>query len=250
MQWWQDFFDDAYADIMLERDEPEELDNLAQFLLDILHLKPNQTVFDQCCGIGNVSNSLAKKGLNVVGVDQSEPYIARAKKDQPREGLVSYVLGDALHYTTPMLCDGAYNWYTSFGYFDKDEQNIKMLECVYKSLKAGAHFILDYTNPFYILQNFQESTVIRKNINDQEWLLLKEASIDVLRQMFVSKWTLVSTEGKSTTKIGESKIYFPHDFKKMFRQCGFENIQFLGDRQGSPFTKNSPRCLVLANKSA
>ncbi len=236
--WWHDFFDETFADLILER-ELKELEKTTQFLIDTLSLKRNNIVFDQCCGTGNIANALAQKGMQVIGVDQSEVYINRAKlQNNQKITDCSYTVGDARTFVPSVLCDAAYNWYTSFGYSDNDAENIKMLQSVSKALKPGARFILDYTNPFYILQNFNDSQVIRKKINGSDLVVLKEASIDVMRNMFISKWSTLFPDGKVNSKEGESRIYFPRDLTEMFKMSQFENIYFLGSyRRGTVYKR-------------
>src|SRR5262245_25674439 len=70
--WWNEFFDDAYADISLvprtaEAERAQEA--AASFLKSKLRLDAGATVFDQCCGIGRLSLPLAARGVRVVGVD-------------------------------------------------------------------------------------------------------------------------------------------------------------------------------------
>ena len=78
-EWWNNFFNDSFADLLLERNNQEKLDKEASFLINELNLK-NQVVFDQCCGSGSIACALAKQGIAVIGVDQSASYIKRAKK--------------------------------------------------------------------------------------------------------------------------------------------------------------------------
>ena len=247
--WWNNFFDDIFADLLLERIETKKLDEVTNFLVSELKLTAGQTVFDQCCGSGDLSCALAKKGLNIIGVDQCESYIHRALKKAKNEHLsVDFYIADAFKFLPQKLCDAAFNWYTSFGYSDDDQVNLKMLNCAYNALKPSGYFILDYTNPSYIFENFQVHKIFRKSLKEGEIIILKESNINLERGMFISTWTYIFPNGTQKTKIGESRIYLAKDLQQMLASCGFKNIRFQGDIYGGKLTKDSPRCIAIAQK--
>ncbi len=66
---------------------------------EVLRLKGQQRLLDVACGPGNFTGKLATHlapGGLAVGLDISEPMLARAVRDNPGRG-VCYVRGDALH---------------------------------------------------------------------------------------------------------------------------------------------------------
>jgi 2-polyprenyl-3-methyl-5-hydroxy-6-metoxy-1,4-benzoquinol methylase len=78
--WWTTLYDDTLADMLLVRRNAEELRTTIAFLGEQLGLRPGAVVFDQCCGIGSLSNPLAEAGARVVGVDQCAAYVERARR--------------------------------------------------------------------------------------------------------------------------------------------------------------------------
>lgn len=247
--WWSDFFDESFADLLLERSSQEKLSQEVDFLVSELDLTSNQLVFDQCCGSGEVSCAIAKRGMRVIGVDQSEPYITLARKKAAKDTLnCTFYQDDALTFVPAEKCDAAFNWYTSFGYSESDTVNRKMLECAYASLKSGGKFVLDYTNPAFIFQHFTEHKIFKCPIQGQEMIVLKECEADLRRGMLISEWTYLSPDGKRKTKKGESRIYFARDLEDMFKECGFEVLSFKGNLSHETLTKNSARCIVTARK--
>lgn len=57
---------------------------------------PGKRVLDVCCGTGDVSLALARRGAEVVGLDFSEPMLAVARGRIPTDANVTFVQGDAL----------------------------------------------------------------------------------------------------------------------------------------------------------
>lgn len=247
--WWDDFFDESFADLLLERSNQERFSQEVDFLIAELELKNGHLAFDQCCGSGEVSCALAQCGIQVVGVDQSAPYIERAiEKGNKHQLNCNFYKADALTFIPIEPCDAAFNWYTSFGYSEVDAVNKKMLECAYSSLKRGGKFVLDYTNPAFIFQNFTEHKIFKCPIQGQEMIVLKECEADLKRGMLISSWTYLSPNGEKRSKRGESRIYLARDIEDMLKACGFEVISFKGGLSHEPFTKNSARCIVTARK--
>lgn len=246
--WSQDFFDENFG-VFLKRDNPTQLSNEIDFIIQTLHLKKNEFVLDQCCGFGALSLPLAKKGIHVIGVDQSKSYIKQASQQAFKENLpCQFYHDDALTFVCPQQVDAAFNWYTSFGYNESDMINLKMLENVYHNLKPGGRYLLDYYNAAYILQNFNPFQIIEKTLPQGQLIIHKNCDFDLVRGMLTSSWQYILPDGRRKTLKGESRIYFARDFLTLFQTCGFKDIHFFGDVFNNELTKDSKRCIVLATK--
>src|SRR5262245_35079540 len=126
--WWESLYDDLTAEVFLGAD-PAELVATTTFLIDKLALTPGNLVLDQCCGVGTVALALAGRGLRVVGVEQSEPYVRQARDEARRRGLdgCSFHAGDAFAFVPSEPCDASFNWRTGFGNAEEDAANLRML---------------------------------------------------------------------------------------------------------------------------
>src|SRR5256885_2100707 len=91
-----DFYDDAFADVVLSRRDDPAVQQAVDFLIERLRLQPGDRVLDQGCGTGRLLLPLAARGLHAVGVDASDRYITRARSEAERLGLqVELHAGDA-----------------------------------------------------------------------------------------------------------------------------------------------------------
>ena len=244
-KWWADFFDETFSDLTREWRNEAYLGYLADFLIEKFILKKGSLLFDQCCGTGEISHALAKKGIRVIGVDQSKKYIAKARKTKLP---CTFYAGDAFTFVTPEKCDAAVNWWTSFGLVEEDSQNIKMLKRVYESLKPGGWFALEYSNADYETKHFIERTEYKKRIKGGVLTSIREYKIDKARGMKTSRWTYRYPSGKTVKKYGETRLYTPKDITPMLRACGFRKIKILADIDGNKVSKDHPRFLCLAQK--
>lgn len=242
--WWADFHNLETATLFLQR--PTEVqEKLTSFLKRHLKLTTNQIVFDQCCGIGTVTQPLEEQNIKVVGVDICEEYIDYANEKSMLQGSESqYFCEDAFQFIPTEKCDAAINWYSSFGYADTDVQNIKMFQCVADSLKSGGYFALDFLNVAGVLNDFK-SCMMRKN-EEAETMIVRDCWLDLENGRLEQDWHYF---GKiNQVKHSSVKLYLPHQLKEMLVQCGFENFQFFGDLDDSPLKIDSPRCIIIAQK--
>ena len=83
-----------------------------------------------------VIRRIVGKGMDV-RVDANEGYVRRARAEAAAEGVpCAFHAGDAFAFVPPEPCDGAFNWYTSFGYTEDDRRNARMLRRAFEALNA------------------------------------------------------------------------------------------------------------------
>ncbi len=246
--WWEDFFEDTFADFFLERDQ-KNLEEARAFLFKTLSLKEGMVLFDQCCGVGNISHILARSGIKTIGVEQSGEYVRLAKEIAIEEHLsCEFFQGDALTFLPLEKCDAAINWYTSFGYSLDDNVNLKMLQMAYEALKNGGVFALDFHNIPFVLQQPQSTRQIRKNKAGNECVVTRTSIFNLEEGSYLSKWAYEYLDGTVKNKEGTTRVYLPHQLKAMLLDVGFTSIQFFGDTDCAPLTVDSPRCFLIARK--
>src|SRR5436853_1073362 len=73
--WYESFFGPDYLKQYAHTTTLQEVEGVAK----ILHLRPGSRVLDLACGAGRHSIELAKRGLEVVGYDLSEPLLKAAR---------------------------------------------------------------------------------------------------------------------------------------------------------------------------
>jgi SAM-dependent methyltransferase len=240
--WCKPLYDDLLAELLLERSDVAET---IAFLVEKLDLAPGARVFDQCCGIGSISLPLAARGFAVVGVDQSEGYVARAKKDAASAGLaLEIVHADACAFVPRPPVDAAFNWWTSFGYAPNDEANLEMLRRAFEALAPGGAFALDFMNVPGVYRGFQRSVVTRK----AEIVLVRESEVDLSRGVMNKRWSYFLPDGERVVKGSAVRLYQPHDLGAMLARAGFERVDFFGSVRGEPLDLDSPRCIAVARR--
>ena len=118
-----------------------------QQILDREGLKP-RTCVDLACGTGSVTAILARKGLDVVGVDMSEDMLTQAfQKVQDMENPPRFVCQMLQQLRLPRAVDLAVCALDSLDYITNPADCAEAIRRVYKYLNPGGIFIFDVNTP-------------------------------------------------------------------------------------------------------
>lgn len=117
-------------------------------ILRRLDYHPN-TVLDVACGTGNVSEILAERGYQVVGIDISQPMIEAAKRKRSN---VEYHAQDVAELNLGRQFDLAISLFDSLNYVIDPDQLRRGMTRVAEHLVTGGLFIFD-VNTIYALSN-------------------------------------------------------------------------------------------------
>ena len=232
-QWWLDFYNDEHAELVLTKNCGEVFD----FISKCHPLKGGETLFDQCCGKGYLANEFIKRGIKTTGVDASKPYIEFANANYS-DAESKFILADAKEFVLKDKADIGINWYTSFGYDESDDENIKMIKTLSESIKPHGSFFIATMNPRFVVKNFQKFIVKYIERGDGTIIAIRESFIE--NNMLKSKWLVVYPDGERKTFSGQVKMYDLSDFKRMLPEHGlrieqvYSNIDFgeLNDDSG------------------
>ena len=274
--WWQSFYDDTPFELYMVRTNQAELEESIAFLREKLHLTAGATIFDQCCGFGAMSIPLAERGFRMFGADLCKKYIAMAKKAvasksgnsnkakvakgksakaktrksaaSPQKLDATFAVADAFDFVPRVACDAAFNWYTSFGYANEDEQNMKMVARAFAALKPGGYYALDFLNMPMIMQAFKSSMSTTLHSPQGDIVQTRQCSFDLYKGTMEQHWTWAMPDGKELTQNSTLRAYMPCDLVAMFKRVGFVDVQLYGGTDGSPLTADSGRCIVVARK--
>ena len=108
-------------------------------------VKPKgKRVLDLCCGPGRCSIALAKRGYLVTGVDRTKFLLDKARTNAGKAGVkIEWIKQDMRDFIRPESYDFVLNMFTSFGFFDKKEDDIIVLRNIYNNLRPGGHCLID-----------------------------------------------------------------------------------------------------------
>lgn len=121
-----------------------------------LKLKPGSRVLDLACGTGRHSVLLARRGAFVIGVDKTDAYLKVARRAARGLPNCLFARGDMRRLPFNGEFDAAMNVWTSFGYFDKESDDLKALKGVARALKPGGLFLIDLLDFAWVKKHGQQ----------------------------------------------------------------------------------------------
>ena len=238
--WYKNWFGNEYLTLYAHRNDDEAND-----LIDLIHayikVSPHARILDLCCGQGRHTLILAKLGYTVYGMDLSRTLLrtARDKKDQNHSAY--FIQADMRHLPTVSSFHLLLNLFTSFGYFESDQENQAVFCEFYNALERGGNFVFDYLNPTHVIQNLVPHEHEESN----------EMEIDIERQINgsrVQKKICLKKDTKESIFYESVKMYPPNEIFTMLKQAGLSVLHVFGDYRGTEFDQNSPRLVVIGEK--
>ena len=240
---WKAFFEpDDYLYFQEGLDE-EETKREVDFISKESNLNKPMKILDLACGYGRHANKLAALGHDVTGVDITKGFLEMAEREAKEIGVkVKYILKDMREVNFDSEFDRAISMFTSFGYFEDDE-NFKVLENVSRALKKGGLFLLDLANRDFILRHFLPSIVVEKGKD----LMIDLNEFDIITGKLYDR-KIVVRNGVRKEKPFFTRQYAPTEIRDLLERAGLKVLKFFGNYDSSPFNVNSRRMIVIAVK--
>lgn len=241
-EWFSTWFDSPYYHILYaQRDESEAADFIAS-LQQKLHLTAGAHVLDAACGKGRHAITLAQLGFTVDAFDLSPANIEAAQEFE-NEDLLFFV--HDLREPLPLenQYDAIFNFFTSFGYFDDQNDNQKAFNTFAGGLKENGLLVLDFFNPIHVLANLVPTeTVTREGISFQ----IKRWSASG----YLYKSIDFTDKGQNYSFVEKVELVAKNDFVAYAAQAGFSLVDLKGDYKLSPFDEAaSPRMIFVWAKT-
>jgi len=242
-EWFNDWFNSPeYLEVYKHRNE-KDAENHIKFILSNIKLERESKILDMACGAGRHSILLAKQGFDVTGIDLSENLLSEAIKIASEEKLnIKFIKSDIREFNTKDRFNLILNLFTSFGYFNKDEDNFYVLQKAFQFLEQSGVFILDFFNKNYLLRNLVPLTEeIQKDKKIIQKRFIRKGRVEKIIEIF-------TIEDKK--EFSESvKLYSNQELVNMLLEIGFEIVRLFGDFDGSIFDiDNSPRFIAICKK--
>ncbi len=233
-----DHLGSAYLRYSFTKGTRQEID----FIVSELHLAPGMRVLDVGCGPGRHALELARRGIEVVGIDISQTFIDLAAQAADSEGLAalaSFHRHDArliplLEGTREAfdavicLCQGA------FGLMRQNSEDERVLEGMASSLKTNGTLVLSAFNAYFAVKYHSAAEF--------------DADSGVSSEMTEIR----NPQGETKEVSLHTGCYTPRELRLLCREAGLDQIRVFaaepGDYGHAPPSTETAEFLVFASR--
>nr|WP_224749492.1 class I SAM-dependent methyltransferase [Polycladospora coralii] len=210
-------------------------------IIEWINLTKEDFILDLCCGTGRHTLNFANQGYNIMGMDLSEVLLSYAVHERDNHG-VPFIHGDMRHL--PFVAnsfDVVLNLFTSFGYFQCDGDNQKVLTEMARVLKPNGRFFIDYLNRDAVIDNL----VPESSRQEGETYIKEKRRIE--GNSVIKDITIVDHKGQREY-LEHVKMYTIDQMKEMLDKAGLTIEHAFGNFSGASYSVDSERMIMMGSK--
>jgi SAM-dependent methyltransferase len=238
-EWFAEWFDTPYYHILYKDRDFKEAEAFINALAKFMNLPFQSSILDLACGKGRHALQLNQLGYRVKGVDLSSNSIEEArKKSNPT---LSFDVADMRNPLSEKF-DAVYNLFTSFGYFNSTNENLKVLSSISQMLHQNGKFVIDFMNSKKATeQMITEEIITKSNIAFNIQKTMESGQI--------IKTIKFSDKGRNFQYEERVQALMLEDFQKLINQTDLQITHVFGDYQLNSFDEvNSDRLIIVGKK--
>jgi len=238
--WFEAWFDTPYYHLLYKNRNFKEAVFFIDNLIDYLAPPKDAFLLDACCGKGRHALYMNQLGFTVDAFDLSANNIAHAK--QYENDKLHFFENDIRQPLNQHKYNIVFNLFTSFGYFDCEEDNIQAIKALSDSLKQDGVLVIDFLNA----QKAIETMVSKedKKVDDLTFKIKRK-----FKDGFIVKQISFEDNGRKFRFEEKVKALYQKDFINYFNLAGLKLIKVAGDYQLNDFDiHTSDRLILFAKK--
>jgi SAM-dependent methyltransferase len=207
-------------------------------------------ILDVACGIGRHSIPLAERGYNVLGLDLSPLFIAKANataKALKVNSRAKFRIADVREIASVLQTDELFNvilnLWSSHGYYG-EEEDVRMFSALRNRATRSGLLVDDTVNRDYLITNPQAKTV--DIVGDLE--LHERRKFDPETSWNESNWSFYMRSGrdlklKAKLRI-HHRVYSLHELRALLASAGWRYVRSYGEFDLARFKPNSKRIIA------
>lgn len=214
-------------------------------------VEPGSAVLDLNCGIGRHAIHLAKLGYQVVGVDISPRFIARAVElalEHSVQDHTEFLVLDARNVAKGLPgreFDAIINMFTSMGYYDEATDEDILRQCR-QLTRLGGIFVLETGFRDWVVRHFEHSGAARVgNI-----LVVEERKLNLETSRMENVWTFFEKTRDGYRFRAEiplnHRVYSLHELIRLFEQGGWRYAAAYSSFELKEPSIDAPRLIFVA----
>jgi SAM-dependent methyltransferase len=240
MTWYKEWFGEEYLEVYSHRDASEAEEHI-DFVERVLAGKRRPgAVLDLACGAGRHTAGLRRRGYRAFGVDLSVTLLSHGR-DLPRAA------GDMRQLPfRGASFDWVLNFFTSFGYFESERENFRVLEGIVRVLAPGGRFLIDILNAASTIRRLEPRSVESfegRRIEIERWY-------DSQSRRLNKRIRVETPERGCRTFLESVRAYEQQEVTSGLRWAGLEVDAVFGDFNGEAYSDDSERLILVGSRPA
>lgn len=234
--WYSHWFNTDFYHLLYKGHDYQEARVFMDKITSYLNLPEEGSILDVACGRGRHSIYLNSLGYNVTGIDISEKSIQYAQKYE--NPTLKFELHDMCE-TFPKQFDAVFNLFTSFGYFEDDEDNLTALKAFKANLNEVGFGVIDFMNVNWVINNLVPNET--KTVEGIDFHIQK-----YFKDNYIYKEIFFEFEGKAQHFTERVKALNLEDFERLFEKADIYLLDIFGDYKLNKFdSENSERLIMI-----
>ena len=230
-EWFEEWFGEEYLQLYPHRDDADA-ERVVALIRREVPWRAGWRVLDVGCGAGRHARALEAEGARPVGLDLSASLLRRARCVTRAPLIRADMRGLPVR---PRSMDLTVNLFTSFGYFDRDDEHAAVLAEMAATVRPGGWFVLD----------FLQAGAVRQGLVPGERRLAEGAA--ATRRLsadgrFVCKRISLADGRRFEERV---RLFEPAELEAMLGAAGVMTRRRFGDYAGGPLRADSPRTLLM-----
>ena len=239
-EWFKEWFDTPYYHILYKHRNYKEAESFIDTLIEYLNPSKEARFLDLCCGKGRHSIYLNKKNLDVTGFDLSQKSIEAAK--QYENNSLHFFVKDMREDYNSQSFDYIVNLFTSFGYFENQEDNFATIQAASKALTEEGVLVIDFLN----IEKAKAKLVNEEEITVEGIVFKINKRVE---NDFIKKRITFVENGKEFCFEESVSTLRLSDFEKYCSAASLKIVDVKGDYSLNEFDlTNSDRLIMIAKK--
>ncbi len=230
-EWFRQWFGEEYLQLYAHRDDAEA-ERAVRLLQTVLPWQAGWRVLDVGCGAGRHARALEAAGARCIGLDLSASLLQRARQ-VTRAPLVRADMR-ALP-VRPRSMDLTVNLFTSFGYFERDEEHAVALREMAATVRQGGWFVLDFLHAATVRSTLVPGPRSIGPGTTGERRLSRDGR-------FVCKIVKLADGRRLEERV---RLFAPGELQSLLRESGVTVVREFGDYDGGPLQPGAPRTLLI-----